>query len=223
LSAWRSRTCGIVAGIAVSLAAGACGGGQTRPAGESTGRFPVAVTTASFPARQRLAQPSQLVLAVRNAGTRAIPDVAVTICNVTCAYPAPAGEGTSAQPFAQDIRQQDLANPSRPIWTVDRSPGACTASCGAGAQGGDAVTAYDNTWALGRLAPGHTARFVWSVTAVAPGRHVVAWEVAAGVAGRARAVTRDGSLPHGTFAVTISSAPARETVEGDGQVVTDGG
>jgi hypothetical protein len=61
------------------------------------------------------------------------------------------------------------------------------------------------------------------VTAVAPGRHVVAWEVAAGVAGRARAVTRDGSLPHGTFAVTISSAPARETVEGDGQVVTDGG
>ena len=63
------------------------------------------------------------MIAVRNSGDKAIPDVAVTICNVTCAYPAPKGEGTSSQAFAADINQTYLANPSRPLWIVDRGPG----------------------------------------------------------------------------------------------------
>ncbi len=74
----------------------ACGGGQRQDASEPSGKFPVSVDRATFPSTQRLAQHTHLVITVRNSGNKAIPDVAVTICNVTCAYPAPKGEGSSA-------------------------------------------------------------------------------------------------------------------------------
>ena len=203
----------------------ACGGGQRQDASEPSGNFPVAVTTATFPSSQRLSGHNHLVLAIRNTGSKPIPDIAVTICNVTCAYPAPAGEGTKAAAFAQDLQMQGLANPSRAVWVVDRPPGQCNYGCKANSPGGEggpggAVTAYSNTWALGRLAPGATAKFDWAVTAVAPGRHVVAWEVAAGLNGKAKAVLNDGSLPHGTFTVNVSNAPAQTYVNNNGQIVT---
>jgi hypothetical protein len=215
--------CGALAALALALSA--CGGGASQDASEPSGNFPVAVSTATFPVSQRLSEHTHLVLAVRNTGSKTIPNVAVTICNVTCAYPAPTGEGSDAAAFAQDLQQTGLANPSRPVWVVDRPPGACNAGCqpgsadGSGSPGG-AVTAYSNTWALGSLAPGHVARFDWSVTAVAPGRHVVAWEVAAGLGGKAKAVTSSGALPHGTFAVTIHTAPSEPYVNNNGQIVT---
>ena len=220
---WRSF--GLICGALAALALAGCGGGARQDASEPTGNFPVAVTTATFPGSQRLSEHTHLVLAVRNTGSKTIPNVAVTICNVTCSYPAPPGEGTDAAAFANDRQQTGLANPSRPIWVVDRPPGACNVGCQAGSTAGSgspsgAVTAYSNTWALGSLAPGHTAKFDWAVTAVAPGRHVVAWEVAAGLNGKAKAVLGDGSLPHGTFTVNISNAPAQTYVNNNGQIVT---
>jgi hypothetical protein len=202
----------------VALALAACGGGQRQDAGEPSGKFTVSVSTASFPTAQTMAQHSHLAIAVRNAGTKAIPNVAVTICNVTCAYPAPKGEGSSSQAFAAGINQSYLANPSRPLWVVDRGPGQCGYSCQNGGQGAG-VTAYSNTWALGRLAPGHTVRFDWAVTAVQAGRHVVAWEAAAGLNGKAKAVLADGTNPHGSFAVDVRSAPAQSYVNNNGQIV----
>lgn len=220
LSAWRTRSCAILAGTLGVLGLAACGSSQTQAAHEPSGRFPVAVDTASFPASQHLAQRAHLVIAVRNTGSRPIPNVAVTICNVTCAYPAPKGEGTSAAAFGSDIGQPYVANPSRPVWVVDAAPGPCGYSCRNGGQGA-AVTAYSNTWALGRLAPGHTARFDWGVTAVQTGRHVVAWEVAAGLNGKARAVLAGGGgLPHGTFTVHVSGKPPQSYVDNNGQIVT---
>ena len=71
---------------------------------------------------------------------------------------------------------------------------------------GGAVTAYSNTWALGALAPGKTATFVWRVTAVQPGVHVVAWEVAAGLNGKAKAI----GARKGTITVLIRKAPAQD-------------
>lgn len=209
-----------------ALALTACGGAQRQSAHEPRGHFSVAVERVSFPASQRLAERTHLVIEVRNTGSRAIPDVAVTICNVTCAYPAPAGQGTSARAFAADISQPYLANPSRPLWIVDRPPGPCQYSCADGGPGA-AVTAYANTWALGRLAPGATARFDWSVTAVRAGRHVLAWQVAAGLTGRAKAVRSAGAgtgsrngPPHGTLTVDVRTAPARSYVNNKGQIVT---
>jgi hypothetical protein len=202
----------------MTLALSACGGGQGQAAHEPRGKFTVDVSTAHFPASQQISQHAHLVIAVRNTSRKTIPDVAVTICNVTCAYPAPKGEGSSAHAFAANIDQPYAANPSRPNWIVDRGPGKCGYSCQNSGQGAG-VTAYSNTWALGKLRPGHTARFDWAVTAVARGRHIVAWEVAAGLNGKARAVLSDGSRPHGTFAVHISTAPPQTYVNDNGQIV----
>jgi hypothetical protein len=209
-------------GFVASLAVSACGSaGPRQDASEPKGNFPVAVAS-RFPLSQTLAQHSRMTIVVRNTGTKTIPNIAVTICNISCSYPASASQGTSAQAFSQDLHAKYLANPSRPIWIVDRPPGLCAYSCKNGGLGA-AVTAYSNTWALGRLAPGKIALFSWRVTAVSPGRHVVAWEIAAGLNGRAKAVLANGALPHGIFAVDVSGKPAQTYVNNSGQIVTGSG
>jgi hypothetical protein len=203
----NSRSIGAMCGVLAALLLAGCGRSTRQDASEPRGTFTVALTETTFPASQRLAEHTHLVLSVRNISGRTIPNIAATICNVTCAYPAPAGEGTSVAAFSHALEQPGLANPSRPVWVVDSAP-----------RGG--VTAYSNTWALGALPPNATARFDWGVTAVASGHHVVAWEIAAGLNGKARAVLASGSAPRGTFAVTISSARAQTYVNGNGQIVT---
>lgn len=208
-----------MAAVAATVALTACGGGGSdQSASEPKGSFPVQVATATFPASQRLAEQTHLTIAVRNRGSETIPNVAVTICNVTCAYPAPKGQGADAAAFSQDLEQANLASASRPIWIVDQPPGPCRFECKSGGPGG-AVTAYSNTWALGSLKPGAVATFRWAVTAVKSGRHVVAWQVAAGLTGNAKAVLADGSVPQGSFRVTIHSRPERSYVTASGKVV----
>jgi hypothetical protein len=205
------------------LALAGCGSGARQDAHEPNGNFRVAVSRAIFPPLQKLARRSRLVLVIRNTGTKPVPNLAVTICNVTCAYPAPRGQGSSAAAFAQSIRQPGLANPSRPIWIVDRPPGPCSYSCQNGGLGAY-VTAYSNTWALGReLAPGASAIFVWGVTAVRAGRHTVAWQVAAGLNGKAKAVLADGTQPRGMFNVFVSSRPQQSYVNNQGKIVVPPG
>jgi hypothetical protein len=105
------------------------------------------------------------------------------------------------------------------VWVIDQGPGPCEYSCRQGGAGA-APTAYSNTWALGRLAPGATARFDWHVTAVQPGSFTVSYQVAADVdGGPARAVTAAGDGPvTGSFRVTISSSVPRPYVTSSGQV-----
>jgi hypothetical protein len=219
LSAWRKCSCGIIAGVGAALALSACGGGSRQDAAEPGGKYHVAISSASFPSSQTLAENTHLVIKVHNTGAKTIPDVAVSICNVTCSANAPAGEGTSAAAFAQGHNQQYLASTSRPVWIINRGPGRCKYSCQSGGAGG-AVTAYSNTWALGSLKPGRSVRFDWAVTAVVPGKHVVAWQVAAGLNGKAKAVLADGSQPQGTFSVHIQAAAQQSYVNNQGQVVT---
>lgn len=223
MRAWRVRLIGAAAAIGTVLAVTACGGGGPRQdASEQSGKFPVQVSAASFPASQTLSQHTHLHLEVRNTGRHTIPDVAVTICNVTCAYPAPKGEGTSASAFGASLNQSGLANTSRPLWIIDRGPGACKYSCQNGGAGAG-VTAYSNTWALGRLKPGASVAFDWAVTAVSAGQHTVAWEVAAGLNGKAHAVDGNGGIPHGTFSVQISKKPAESYVDNNGAIVSGSG
>ncbi len=219
------RSLGLICGLLASLALTACGGGQRQDAQEPSGKFKVQITTARFPSSQRLSEHTHLVLAVHNVSGQTLPDVAVTICNVTCGYPAPPGEGTSATAFSENLQMQGLAHPSRPVWVLDNPPGPCNSGCAAnsssgGGGPGGAVTAYANTWALGPLGAGQTAKFDFGVTAVKPGRHVVAWEVAAGLNGKAKAVLSDGSLPHGKFTVLVRNTPAQTYVNNNGQIVT---
>lgn len=209
-------------GLAVMIAVAGCGGGSPQNANAPSGRFPVQVT-ASFPAAQRLAQHSHLVITVHNAGTKAIPNVAVTICNVTCTYPAPVGEGTSVHAFSAYLNMAGVGSHSRPVWVVEKPPGSCSGATGYSCANGGAganVAAQSNTWQHGTpLKPGRTAVFNWSVVAVAPGSYKVAWEVSGDLYGNAKAVLSDGSTPRGSLPVTIAHNPSETYVNDAGQVV----
>jgi hypothetical protein len=208
---WRATRWGQVAAVAAALALSACGGGTRQDANEPSGSFPVSVPVATFPPVQRLAQRTHLVIAVRNAGTETIPNVAVTIVNPLT--------GTAAQAFGYLLAPvPGLASRSRPAWVIDRPPGPCVYGCLSGAPGG-AVTAHSNTWALGPLKPGATATFDWAVTAIKAGRYVVQYRVAAGLNGKAKAVLQGGGRPIGSFTVHVTSAPQRSYVNDAGRVV----
>ena len=236
MAAWERCGAAVAAGAVTALALAACGsssgapatgtatgaGGSGAHAAPTDGRFPVAVSAAGFPRRQHIAGGVALTLAVRNTGSRPLPDVAVTICARSCAPGDRSGEGTAAQAFGTDIRSApDTASPSRPLWIVDRGPGGCRLNCNAsGGDAGGGVTASSNTWALGRLAPGATARFTWALIPVVAGSHTVAWEVAGDLTGRARAVLAGGGVPRGTLRASVDSAPPRVRVTPSGRVVT---
>ena len=173
-----------------AFAIAGCGGPPAQDADEPEGEFNVEVVEASFPTQQRLAQESQMRIVVRNAGDRAIPDVAVTV------EPVQDADAPAALAFEEGSRNPRLASASRPVWILDSGP-----------PGG--VTAYTNTWALGQLAPGATKHFVWNVTAVKGGAHTVRYTVAAGLDGKARAILPGGGRPSGEFQVNISDAPSQ--------------
>jgi hypothetical protein len=181
---------GVAAVVTASAVAG-CGGGERQDKNEPAGTFKVDVVKASFPAKQRLAKTAVMRVVVRNADTRTIPDVAVTVSSDD----AKGGGG-----FTTRSESAGQADPTRQLWIVDKGP-----------RGGD--TAYVSTWALGPLRPGQTRAFVWHVTPVQPGTHRLRWRVAAGLNGKARAETSDGQEVSGTLPVTVSSRPAAVTVD----------
>jgi hypothetical protein len=192
-SSLPSRRFALIAAGGAAVAMSGCGGGARQDADEPSGTFQVAVVRASFPTKQHLAKSERFVIAVRNTGDRAVPNLAVTVNS-----------------FASRSQQAGLADPSRAVWIIDSSP-----------SGGD--TAYANTWALGRLAPGQTRRFVWRVTAVQPGTHTVKWQVAAGLNGKAKAVLAGNRAPAGSVTVDVSDRPAQAHVDPEtGKVVRQG-
>jgi hypothetical protein len=207
-----------VAAVTAAVVLAACGSGSRQDAGAPSGNFPVAVTAAKWQSFQRLAQHTNLVIAIRNVGTKTIPSVSVSICNTTCRYPAPVGQGTSVAAFAAYLNSPGLASHSRPVWVVDRPPGPCGYSCQNGGQGAY-VSANANTWQSGSLKPGATATFRWKLTAVSPGHYVVAYRVAGDLYGKAKTVLPDGLSPQGSFAVTVLRNPAQSFVNSSGKVV----
>ena len=186
--------------MSATLGLSACGSGPRQDASEPNGTFKVDVTRATFPDKQRLAEPTQLVIAVRNPGPKTMPNVAVTVQS---------GESSSpdAEAFAETSQQQGLANSSRPVWILDDGP-----------RGG--ITAYTNTWALGPLKPGQTKTFVWHVTAIKSGVHSLKYTVAAGLNGNAKAQLAGGQVPAGSFTTSIANKPANATVGPNGNVIT---
>ncbi len=57
------------------------------------------------------------------------------------------------------------------------------------------------------------------MTPVQGGTYTVHYRVAAGLEGKAKAVTADGSVPEGEFVVRISTAPPQTRVDESGKVV----
>jgi hypothetical protein len=187
------RGCSIALAACLTVAAAGCGGGSERQdADEPSGTWTVDVVEAQFPKSQRLAERATMRIRVRNREDRAIPNVALTV------------EG-----FSRRSEQAGLADPERPIFIVDDGP-----------RGG--VTAYTNTWALGRVPPGATKTFEWKVTPVRAGTYRLTYRVAAGLDGKARARTRGGDPPEGTFTVRVRREPSQARVDPDsGEVVRE--
>jgi hypothetical protein len=215
----HGRTLGAAIATAISvLALASCGsGGQRQDADEPEGQFPVDVTTAQFPNRQRLAQTTDLKLGVENTGTEQIPQLAVTIFVDDGSGAVSSGAGGQGS-FDVRSEQSGLANPNRPVWILeDKYPQIVGESEPLGSSPG--TTAQTNTFAFGPLAAGDTREMIWRVTAVKGGTYTVNYQVAAGLQGKAEAVTADGSAPEGKFVVTISTRPPKASVNDAGQVV----
>ena len=203
---------------AVALAS--CGGGGERQdEDEPEGEFPVAVTNAQFPNRQRLAETTDLKLSVENTGTEQIPDLAVTIFLDDGGGAVSSGAGGQGS-FSIRTDQPGLANPNRPVWILENKyPQLVGDEEPLGSS--PATTAQTNTFAFGAMAPGETKEMVWRLTAVRGGTYTVNYEIAAGLQGNAEAVNADGSAPEGKFVVTISTKPPAATVDDQGNVVTE--
>jgi hypothetical protein len=222
-------------GLLVALSAvaiSACGGGSRQDASEPEGNFPVQIVSAAFPSKQQLAQNTNLTLAVDNSGDQTIPDLAITIFTTsnastqsgssttgtttsgtssTTASNLPTSQGS----FSVRSDQPGLAIPFRPVWILEEGfPKLEGQAASAGAE-----AAQTDTFSFGPLAVNQTKRIVWNVTPVQAGTFTVHYRVAAGLQGKAKAVTADGSVPEGEFVVRISSTPPQTRVNDSGQVV----
>jgi hypothetical protein len=177
---------------AVGLAG--CGDDPRQSADETPGMYRLAIVRASFPARQRLAEPARLVIVVRNEGRATVPNLAVSVDS-----------------FGERSDRPDLSDAQRPVWIVDRPP-----------RGSE--TAYASTWALGPLREGATRRLVWQLTPVRAGTHQVRFRLAAGLTGRAKALLAGDRSPERELTVRISARPSEARVDPEtGAVVRGGG
>jgi hypothetical protein len=217
----------------MAIAVASCGGGGRQDADEPEGDFPVQIVSADFPSKQRLAENTNLKLSVANTGDETIPDLAITIFTSSNASTSASGSstagtdgGTTTSAASQELpqaqgsfsvrsEQEGLAIPFRPVWILEEGfPKLEGETASAGAE-----AAQTDTFSFGSLGPNQTRAMVWNVTPVQAGTYTVHYRVAAGLQGKAKAVTADGSVPEGEFVVRISSAPPQTRVNDAGQVV----
>lgn len=214
MRAGRLRTSAAAACLAAALAVGACGDEERQDENEPEGEFPVSVETAKFPPNQRLAKTVDLVLEIENVGEETVPDLAVTIWT---------GDEMADGSFHTRSEQEGLADPNRPVWILENDypkllrPGTEPSELEQEPTAG-AETAATNTYAFGPLPPGESITPVWRVTPVQGGTYTVHYEVAGGIDGRAKAVTRGGSPVEGEFVATISTKPPQARVTESGAV-----
>ena len=204
--------------VLVSAGVASCGGAR-QDANEPEGNFPVQVVSANFPSKQKLAQNTNLTLSVANTGDKTIPDLAITIFTTSNASTSESGSAdslpTAQGSFSVRSQQQGLAIPFRPVWILEEGfPKLAGQTASAGAE-----AAQTDTFSFGSLGANQTRAMVWNVTPVQGGTYTVHYRVAAGLQGKAKAVTADGSVPEGEFVVRISTAPPQTRVNNAGQVV----
>ena len=198
----------LIAGAALLVSASGCGGGSRADAGEPAGTYRMRLVRASFPTLQAVARPTRLVVQVRNTSLKTVPNIAVSIDSFSYTSTAP-----------------EVSASKRPIWAIERGPGAIAVlpvETQEVAQPGGAQTAYLNTWALGPLAPGHVATFIWQVVPVKPGLHTVHVTVAAGLAGKSKAALVSGAAVVKTFKVLVAGVPPRTHVDPNTGLIVPG-
>ena len=217
-----------VLGVLLAAGVASCGGSR-QDANEPRGNFPVQIVSADFPSKQKLAQNTNLTLAVANSGDKTIPNLAITIftasnastgettttTGTTSTGTTAGSEGRDGRPAARR-RAPSRSAPSSRAW---RSPSARSGSSKRAIPSSrvrpprPAPRPRRPTPTPSERSPPHqTKRIVWNVTPVQAGTYTVHYRVAAGLEGKAKAVTADGSVPEGEFVVRISSAPPQTRV-----------
>jgi hypothetical protein len=195
--------------VAVAALLAACGGESSSDANQPSGTYRVQVTDASFPTQQRLGQTSLMQLGIRNSGKKTVPALTVT---VTIA----GKEGRdSALPFGVRDPQAGLAQADRPVWVLSETYPRLV---GSSAPGG-ATTSNRKTFDFGPLKPGESTEAVWKLSAVKAGRFTLLYRIDAGLSGSARAETRGGVAPGGSFVATITQELPETEVNDNGEVV----
>lgn len=168
------------------------------------------VTQASFPRKQQIASPTALTITVQNAGSKTVPNVAVTVDSLTYMASKPAG----------------LADRERPTWVIDRGPGPVNkppVESEEVSPPGGGETAFVRTWALGPIGPRQSKTFTWKLTPVRAGSHTVHWSVAAGLYGKAKAIdVSNSATPKGSFTVHIAPEPTETHVSPETGAVAKG-
>jgi hypothetical protein len=194
--------------LAVAALLAACGGSSSDN-NEKAGNYEVAVTGASFPAKQAVGQTSLMKIDVKNTGEKTVPALIVTV-NVE------GKEGEDARiPFAVRDPQTGLAGPDRPIWVLAATyPRLANSSSPGGAE-----TSNLKTYTFGPLKPGKSVEAVWKLSAVRVGKYTLGYEIEAGLTGNAKAKTSSGVRPGGTFVTDISTELPETEVNGAGEIV----
>jgi hypothetical protein len=167
------------AAVLLASCAAGCGGGERRDAHAGGGDdvYRVDIVRARFPLRQHLGDKPAFVMTVRNTGTRAIPNLAVTLRGFFTRG------GGSAQADNREL-----------VWLVDDEPI-------------NSVTAIQDTWTAGELRPGATRTMRWQVTPVLAGVHRLFYTVAPDLVGSGRIRAAGGVRPSGVLTVGVDPAP----------------
>ena len=202
--------------MVVVLIAG-CGSKPRQDENEEEADYPVDVVVAEFAPKQQLSETTDLTLTFENTGEETIPNLVVTIFT---------GDEKADGAFNIRSEQEGLADPNRPVWILENGyPKISEPGTGSldEAQTAGAETAATNTYSFGELAPDDTVRAVFRVTPVVGGTYTVNYEVAAGLDGKAKAVTDTGEPVEGEFVATISTRPPAAAVNEQGDVVSPNG
>lgn len=224
---------------AASFAAVGCGGGDRQDEDEPSGEFPVEVVSTDFPEEQKLAKDSKMEIVVRNAGSKEIPVISVT---VECpgqksedsgedsgeaersgeSGGSPSGSGSQGDGFNYRTTFPGVADPSRPQFVVNTIPTRTPRNYDRGRLDPlERSSAYVSTFPLGKLAPNREATFVWDVTAVRSGPYKICWRVNAGLDGKAKAKAFQGTPIAGEFSGTVSDEAPDARIADDGRTVIE--
>ncbi len=198
--------------VALALFLAACGDEESSSdANEPEGTYRVEVADAGFPAEQQLGQTYLMKLGVRNESDKTIPALTVNV-----SIKGKEGQ-TSTLPFAIHDPQPELAQPDRPVWVLaEHYPKFAGDPAPGGSEGSN-----EKTFDFGPLKAGKSADLVWKLSAVKAGKYALLYTIDAGLSGKAKAETRGGATPGGSFAVDISSAEYGTEVTGSGEVVEE--
>lgn len=194
--------------VALAALLAACGGSSS-DSNEKAGTYKVAVTDASFPAKQFIGQTSLMKIDVKNTGDKTVPALIVTV-------DVEGKEGEEARiPFAIHDPQPGLAGPDRPVWVLAATyPRRANSS-----EPGGAETSNAKTYSFGPLDPGKSVEAVWKLSAVRAGKYTIGYEIDAGLSGEAKAKTSSGVRPGGTFVADITTKLPETEVNAAGEIV----